>query len=80
MEPKQSQKESPKKKPPLSNYSRYTAMIIKMAVIIAAGVKGGIELDKKYFQERPVLTVALSLIAVILAMYLFIRDVSRQQP
>lgn len=72
------QKEEPntwkKKKEELSSFSFYSAMTFQMLVIIAAGVFGGLGLDRLLKLSFPVFTLVLSFLAVLLAMYYFIRD------
>jgi hypothetical protein len=45
-----------------------------MILIILAGTFGGIKLDQKLQREFPVFTVVLSFLAVILAMFIMIKD------
>ena len=71
---------SPKKGNPLHNYAIYSNMGIEMAVIIAAGVFGGIKLDK-WLNISPLFTIVLSLFGVAIAMYVMIRTLSpKNQP
>ena len=48
-----------------------------MAVVIGAGVYGGIKLDEQSGNEKPLYTIFLSLLAVGLAIYLVIKDLMR---
>lgn len=64
-----------KKDSPLHNYAYYSNMGIEMAVIIAAGVFGGIKLDK-WLQLSPLFTIFLSLLGVGIAMYVMIKTLS----
>ena len=64
-----------KKKSPLPNYAKYSAMGFQMAAIIALGVWGGTTLDK-YFQNKfPAFTLILSLLSVIGGIYWAIKDI-----
>ena len=45
-----------------------------MIVIILAGTLGGIKLDKKIHMNFPVFTVSLSFLAVILAIYMVLKE------
>jgi hypothetical protein len=45
-----------------------------MTAIILAGTFGGIQLDKLISMKFPVFTVTLSLLAVIIAMYLILKE------
>jgi hypothetical protein len=49
-------------------------MGFQMIVIILAGTFGGIKLDKMTHSNFPVFTVILSLLAVIIAMYLMLKE------
>lgn len=64
-----------KKDKPLQNYAIYSNMGIEMAVIIAAGVFGGIKLDE-WLKIAPLFTILLSLFGVGIAMYVMIRTLS----
>lgn len=66
---------SPKKGNPLHNYAVYSNMGIEMAVIIAAGVFGGIKLDE-WLKISPLFTILLSLFGVGIAMYVMIKTMS----
>ena len=64
-----------RKDKPLQSYAIYSNMGIEMAVIIAAGVFGGIKLDK-WLQLSPLFTILLSLLGVGIAMYVMIKTLS----
>ncbi|MGQ0828075.1 MAG: AtpZ/AtpI family protein [Bacteroidota bacterium] len=64
-----------KKKPPLNNYAKYSAMGFQMAAIIALGVWGGRSLDS-YFQTKfPAFTLILSLLSVVGGIYWAVKDI-----
>ncbi len=72
MKPRKLQKE-------VRNYSditKYSSMAFQMMAIIALGVFGGIKIDKWLHLKFPFFTIVLSLIAVILAIYYFVRDIT----
>ena len=69
----QKKKESPKKSP--NNFLKYSGMGLQMAAIMVGGVMGGIEIDKRLALDVPVFTLVLTLLAVFLAIYYFIKDV-----
>lgn len=71
-----SQQNSSKKKKQLNDYARYSGIAAKMLVIILAGVFAGIKLDAYLELKTPVFTLVLTLVAVGLAMYVIIRDVT----
>ncbi len=72
MIPKKPQKE-PKR---FNDIAKYSSMAFQMIVIIAIGVFGGIKTDKWFQLKFPLFTVILSLIAVVLAIYYFIKDIT----
>lgn len=53
---------------------KYTGIATKMAVIIGAGVYGGIKLDEQSSSDFPLWTLVLSIVSVILAIYQIIKD------
>lgn len=61
-------------KKPLPNYVKYSNIAIQMAIIITAGVFGGLQLDKLLNWRIPIFTLILSLVAVSIAIYLAIKD------
>ena len=52
-------------------------MTFQMLAIIFAGVLGGHALDKWIHPPFPIFTLSLSFLAVLLAIYYFIRDLLR---
>jgi F0F1-type ATP synthase assembly protein I len=66
-----------KNKSSVNAYVKYSGMGIQMALIILGLSFLGVKLDD-YLKTKPVFTVILSLAAVILAMYVFIRQVSNE--
>lgn len=74
------QKDTSKKaKPdPLKSYADYSTLGIQMVLIILAGAFGGRELDKVVSWQFPVFTVGLTILSLILAMLLFIRELFRK--
>ena len=66
-----------KNKSSVNAYMKYSGMGIQMALIILVLSFLGVKLDD-YLKTKPVFTVILSLAAVILAMYVFIRQVSNE--
>lgn len=55
-------------------FSRYSGMVIKMAVIIYAATWSGLKLDERWNNEVPWATLAFSLVGVSMAIYIIIRD------
>jgi hypothetical protein len=52
-------------------------MALQMALIIGLGVFGGQALDEKLNKEFPLFTLIFSILAVALAMYMVIKDLSK---
>jgi Putative F0F1-ATPase subunit Ca2+/Mg2+ transporter len=67
----------PKKQPPkpLNDYAKYSGLAVQMAVIIGGGCYGGYKLDA-YFNntKTPIYTIILSLVSIVLAMYVVLKD------
>jgi hypothetical protein len=63
-----------KTKKNLNNFTHYSGIGLQMTAIILAGTFGGIKLDKLISLKFPVFTVTLSLLAVIIAMYLMMKE------
>ena len=61
----------------LVNYAKYTSLAIEMAVIIGGAVWLGNYLDEKWQNERPYMTIFLSLFGIFAALYLVIRSVKK---
>ena len=62
-------KETESKKKLLKSYGKYSSIALQMLFIILIGVFGGIELDKLFDFQFPVLTLILSILSVVLAIY-----------
>lgn len=75
MLPTKEGKNKEKKAP--NNFLRFTSMAAQMAVIIACGVFGGIELDNYLSNQIPVFTLVFSLLGVGVSMYMVIKDLSK---
>ena len=58
----------------LNNYSRYSGIAVQMLVIISIGVIGGMKMDKWLDTKKPVFTALFSLLGVVLAIYIVIKD------
>ncbi|MBE0646952.1 MAG: AtpZ/AtpI family protein [Bacteroidales bacterium] len=68
----------PNPKRSLNNYARYSSIAIQMVVIIMLGVFGGYKLDM-WLNTAPILTVVLSLLSVIIAIYLVTKDLLKKK-
>ena len=58
---------------------RYAAMGTQMLVIMGLGVFGGYYLDKYFEFKIPVFTLLLSLLSVVAALYLSIKDLIKKK-
>ena len=58
----------------LKNYARYSSLALEMGVIIAAGAFGGLKLDQKFDLSFPFFTLILTILALIMAIYVAIKD------
>jgi F0F1-type ATP synthase assembly protein I len=54
-------------------------MATQIGITIFLGVWGGMKLDRYFQFESPIMTLALSLLGVVLAVYIVIRDVLRKR-
>ncbi len=66
------------KNKPLFQYARYSGMAFQMFGIILIGVWGGYELDK-CLNSKPVFTVILTVLSVVLAIYQAVRDLLKKK-
>ncbi|HEY3389674.1 MAG TPA: AtpZ/AtpI family protein [Prolixibacteraceae bacterium] len=53
----------------LKEYSKYSSLIFQMIVIVAAGVLGGIQLDRLLGTKGSVFTISLTLFTSFVAIY-----------
>ncbi|MEI6436439.1 MAG: AtpZ/AtpI family protein [Bacteroidota bacterium] len=60
-----------------NDYARYSGMAFQMLAIILLGVFAGWKADQ-WLNSKPVFTVILSLISVVLAIYFVTRDLLRK--
>ncbi len=63
-----------KKKAKLRSVGKYLGLSSQMLIILLAGVFGGIELDKVIEIGFPIFTVVFSIVALVLAIYVAIKD------
>jgi F0F1-type ATP synthase assembly protein I len=61
------------KKKPLNNYLKYSAMSFQMAATVLILTLAGIKLDS-YFHTKPVLAILFSLLSIVAALYLALKD------
>jgi hypothetical protein len=62
----------------LREYNRYLSLIFQMFVIVAAGVLGGIELDRILNINGKVFTIILTILTSFLAIYLLFRTLLKK--
>lgn len=62
----------------LNSYARYSGMAFQMLVVILLGVFAGVKADG-WLGTKPVLTVVLSLLSVILSIYFVTRDLLKKR-
>ncbi len=71
------------KKQPDNNHSnsilRYSSMGLQMAAIMIFGAWGGIQIDKHFGIKNNTFTAILTILAVIIAVYLTIRDLIKNK-
>ena len=72
----QQENQNQKKNNPLNDYARFSAIGIQMIVIIGLGVYAGIKLDEKYPNKYKLFTIMFSLLAIGIALYSVIRQVT----
>jgi hypothetical protein len=62
----------PQKQP--NNLLKYSNLAIQMGLIIWIAVWAGQKLDSKFQYETPVFTITLSLVGIMAALYLVLKD------
>ncbi len=58
----------------LKSYAKYSGIAFQMAAIIFIGTFGGYKLDEYFGFEKHIITLVLSLLSVVLAIYIVIKD------
>ena len=61
----------------LKDYARYSGLAFQMLFIILAGVLGGLKLDE-WLNLKPLFTIVLTIISVVMAIYFAIKDLLRK--
>ena len=62
----------------LKEYAKYSGLIFQMIVMVAAGIWGGIELDRSLNMKGPVFTITLTLFTSFLAIYHLFRTLLKK--
>lgn len=65
----------PQKPNKLNAYAKYSSIAIQMAIIITLGTLGGVKLDEYLELESQLFTLIFSLLSVVLAIYVAIKDI-----
>ena len=58
----------------LQSYARYSGLAFQMIAVILAFVWAGRKIDEIYFQGNSIFIIVFSLIGVLIAMYIAIKD------
>jgi len=58
----------------LRSYAKYSGLAFQMGAIIFLGTWGGYKLDQLFNFEKHILTLILSLLSVVIAIYTAIKD------
>jgi len=61
--------EDKEKRSYLNEYSKYSSLVFQMIAIVAAGVLGGIQLDRVMDVKGSVFTICLTLFSTFIALY-----------
>jgi len=67
-------KDSRNYKQSLKSYAKYSGLAFQMAAIIFIGTFGGYKADQYFGFEKHILTLILSLLSVVFAIYFAIKD------
>ncbi|NEW82667.1 MAG: AtpZ/AtpI family protein [Mariniphaga sp.] len=62
----------------LKEYAKYSSLVFQMIVIVAAGVLGGIQLDRLMNRTGSIFTISLTLFATFLALYYMFRTLLKK--
>lgn len=62
----------------LKEYSKYSSLVFQMIVIVAAGVLGGIQLDRLMNPTSSIFTISLTLFATFLALFYMFRTLLKK--
>ena len=64
-----------KTKKQVGGYAKYSSIAIQMGLIITGGSLGGLKLDQYLENEFPFFVLSFSVLSVVLAVYLAIKDI-----
>ena len=63
----------------MNTYARYTGMAFQMIIIIGIMTFVGVKLDERRAGEKPIFTAILSLLGVLAALYITLKDFIRKK-
>jgi hypothetical protein len=66
-----------KQKTSLNDYVRFSAIGLEMAIVVVAGVWGGVALDKYCLFRVPVFRLLFSFLSLFAAMWILIRTIKK---
>ena len=66
------------KKPLFFNYARYSSIALQMLAIILLCVFAGIKIDGWLHIKKPVFTIILSVVGVVVSIYVVTKDLLRK--
>ena len=75
-QPDQADVNNSKRRQQANDYLKYSGLAFQMGLIILLGVLAGRELDRMW-GTKPYLTVALSLLSIVIALYSSLKDLFR---
>jgi F0F1-type ATP synthase assembly protein I len=62
----------------LKEYGKYSSLVFQMIALAAAGVLGGIELDKWLKMKAPVFTIILTVLMTFAALFYLFRTIMKK--
>jgi F0F1-type ATP synthase assembly protein I len=65
---------SPKKKPPVDQYLKYSGMAFQLAIVLVVGAFLGTRLDSYFQTTRPYFAAILVVLALFAGLYLSLKD------
>lgn len=70
---------NPKKKKPLNKYIRFTGIAFQLGIIMYLAAYFGKMLDARYGNDKNLFTLALSLLGLIAAIYLIVKQLKESE-
>lgn len=69
MEEESNNNKKEKNNKPFFSYSKYSSLAFQLIVLILLGIWGGLKLDEMAGFEKPVITVIISILVIVLSIY-----------